>query len=272
VNYVTGEFKNHSRDLPRVIHTSLPLVILSYVLANLSYYFVLPTSVINSSNTVAVAFGQQVFGRVGATLLALTVCGSCFGALNAATFTSGRLVYAAGKEGYLPEIFGRIGIGGHNVIRLNSRRPSNPNRFVRLIADDVGMFYTPVNAMVLNMILTTIYVIIGEFSTLLTFYGVAGYSFYFFTVLGVIILRVKEPDLERPYRTWITTPIIFCCVSIFLLSRAAFAQPGQAVIVIAFVAAGVPVYFLWVRRRNNGRGIREKAGGGWKFWRRWGRS
>ena len=255
-----------------MIHTSLPLVILSYVLANLSYYFVLPVSVINSSNTVAVAFGQQVFGRVGAIILALAVCGSSFGALNAATFTSGRLVYAAGKEGYLPELFGRIGIGGHNVVRLGSRRPSNPNRFVRLIADDVGMFYTPVNAMVLNMILTAVYVVIGEFSTLLTFYGVAGYLFYFFTVLGVIVLRVKEPDLERPYRTWITTPIIFCCVSIFLLSRAAFAQPGQAIIVVAFVVAGIPVYFLWVRRRKSGRGIREKTGGGWKFWKRWGRS
>jgi amino acid transporter len=270
---VTGEFVNYSRDLPRVLHTALPIVIVSYVLANLSYYFVLPVSVINSSNTVAVAFGQQVAGRIGAIILALAVCGSCFGALNATTFTSGRLVYAAGQEGYLPEIFGRIGIAGHNVVRLGSqRRFSNPNRFIRLIADDVGMFYTPVNAMVLNMMLTAVYIVIGEFSTLLTFYGVAGYSFYFFTVLGVIILRVKEPELERPYKTWITTPIIFCCVSIFLLSRAAFAQPEQALIVVAFVLAGVPVYFIWVRRKDSGRGVREKTGSGWKFWRRWRRN
>lgn len=270
---MTGEFVNYSRDLPRVLHTALPIVIVSYVLANLSYYFVLPVSVINSSNTVAVAFGQQVAGRIGAIILALAVCGSCFGALNATTFTSGRLIYAAGQEGYLPEMFGRIGIAGHNVVRLGSqRRFSNPNRFIRLIADDVGMFYTPVNAMVLNMMLTAVYIVIGEFSTLLTFYGVAGYSFYFFAVLGVIILRVKEPELERPYKTWITTPIIFCCVSIFLLSRAAFAQPGQALIVVTFVLAGVPVYFLWVRRKGSGRGVREKTGSGWKFWRRWRRN
>ena len=51
VNYVTAEFKNPSRDLPRVIHTSLPLVIVSYILANISYFFVLPASVIESSNT-----------------------------------------------------------------------------------------------------------------------------------------------------------------------------------------------------------------------------
>jgi amino acid transporter len=271
---VTGEFINPTRDLPRVIHTSLPLVILSYLLANVAYFFVLPTSVINSSNTVAVAFGQQVFGRAGALVLALAVSGSCFGALNATTFTSGRLVYAAGKEGYLPEVFGKIGIGGRNAVRLNSTgtgRNVRGSKLARFISDDAGIFFTPINAMALNAGLTACYVLVGEFSTLLTFYGVAGYTFYFFTVLGLIVLRVKEPNLERPYKTWITTPIIFCCVSLFLLSRAVFASPGQTLIVLAFVAAGVPVYFWRVKRRDSGRG--EKGNSPWwKFWRRWGRS
>jgi amino acid transporter len=274
---VTGEFINPTRDLPRVIHTSVPLVMISYILANIGYYFVLPTSVINSSNTVAVAFGQEVFGRAGALILALAVSGSCFGALNATTFTSGRLVYAAGKEGYLPEFFGRIGFGSRDAVRLQTGQSGNRNsqvaKFSRLIADDVGIFYTPINAMVLNALLTTAYVVVGEFSTLLTFYGVAGYTFYFITVLGLIVLRVREPNLERPYKTWITTPIIFCCVSLFLLSRAVFAQPGQTLIVVAFVAAGVPVYFWRVRsKRDSGRKERgEKANGWWKFWKRWGR-
>ena len=118
--------------------------------------------------------------------------------------------------------------------------------------------------MALNAALTGAYVLIGEFGTLLTFYGVAGYMFYFFTVLGVIVLRVREPHLDRPYQTWITTPIIFCCVSLFLLSRAVFAQPGQTLLVVGFVLAGLPVYFFWVRRRKTSR-IREtdeKGAGG----------
>jgi amino acid transporter len=241
-------------------------------MANVSYFLVLPSSVINSSNTVAIAFGQQVAGRLGALILALAVSGSCFGALNAQTFTSGRLVYAAAKEGYLPELFGKIGLGSKAAVRLSnaSNNLSNrPNRFMRLIADETGVFFTPINAMVLNASLCAIYIIVGEFSTLLTFYGVAGYTFYFSTVLGLIVLRFREPDLERPYKTWITTPIIFCCVSLFLLSRAVFAQPEQTLIVVAFVLAGVPVYFLRVKTRGSGRG--EKSVG-WKFWKRWGRS
>src|SRR4051812_45101341 len=89
----------------------MPLVILSYILANVAYFFVLPLDTINSTNTVAVIFGSKVFGPVGALILALIVSASCFGALNASTFTSSRLVYVAGKEGYIPALFGRIGSG-----------------------------------------------------------------------------------------------------------------------------------------------------------------
>ncbi|CAZ82461.1 unnamed protein product [Tuber melanosporum] len=225
VNFVVGEMKNAQRDLPRVIHSAMPVVIASYLLANVAYYLVLPGEVIGRSNTIAVAFGTKVFGTAGGVVFALAVSLSCFGALNAATFTSGRLVYVAGKEGYLPAIFGTV---------------QSWNK-------------TPIYAMLLNSFLTALYISVGEFGTLLTFYGVAGYTFYFLTVLGLIVLRVKEPSLERPYRTWITTPIIFCCVSLFLISRGVFSSPLQSLVVVAFVVAGIPVYYWRV--------------GGWKGWK-----
>ncbi|KAJ8068755.1 hypothetical protein OCU04_002451 [Sclerotinia nivalis] len=274
-NYVVGEFRNPTRDLPRVIHTAMPLVILSYILANVAYFFVLPLKAINSSNTVAVIFGNKVFGPIGSLILALIVSASCFGALNATAFTSGRLVYAASKEGYLPAMFGKIGFGNQAEPSVNTLRTRNwaSKKLARLFGDeDTGLFFTPVNAMILNALLTAIYVAVGEFGTLVTFYGVAGYTFYFFTVLGLIVLRVREPNLERPYKTWITTPIIFCCVSLFLLSRAVFAEPLQTVIVIAFVLAGVPIYYWRIRGRDRvTKRERSSSGSGrssWKFWQR----
>ncbi len=277
-NYVVGEFRNPSRDLPRVIHTAMPLVIVSYVLANVAYFLVLPLSTINSTNTVAVMFGSKVFGPVGSLILALIVSASCFGALNSSTFTSSRLIYVAGREGYFPAVLGQIGIGATNPDRasLSTTRTRSwlSRKLARMVGDeDTGLFFTPIYALVLNSVLTGVYVVIGEFGTLLTFYGVAGYTFYFLTVLGLIILRVKEPQLERPYRAWITTPIIFCCVSLFLLSRAVFAQPLQTVIVVAFVIAGVPVYF-WRFRGRQSILKRETSGSGgessgWMFWKRW---
>lgn len=238
-NYVVGELVNPNRDLPRIIHTAMPLVLLSYLAANISYILVLPKQVITSSNTIAVKFGSVVFGSAGSVILALIVSASCLGALNAQTFTSGRLVHAAGKEGFLPAFLGNTGMPG-------------------------GTGLTPINAMAANAVLTTAYILVGEFGTLITFSGVAAYTFYFLTVLGLIILRIREPYLERPYRTWITTPVIFCCVSLFLLSRAVFAKPAQVGIVLGFVAVGVPVYFWRIRGRNGAR--KQGSDPWWKFW------
>ncbi|KAG5978149.1 hypothetical protein E4U55_006343 [Claviceps digitariae] len=270
-NYVVGEFRNPSRDLPRVIHTAMPLVIVSYVLANVAYFLVLPVDEVNSSNTVAVMFGSKVFGPIGSIVLALVVSASCLGALTSSTFTAGRLVYVAGKEGYIPAIFGKIGVhvNGQDQGLSSQRTRSCLSRKLNQVFGDeeTGLFFTPIYALVLNGVITAAYCVVGEFPTLVTFYGVAGYTFYFFTVLGIIILRVKEPQLERPYKTWITTPIIFCCVSLFLLSRAVFARPIQTLAVVAFVIAGIPVYFWRIHGRDHPR----KSSGDepwWRFWKR----
>ncbi|KAK9474641.1 amino acid permease-domain-containing protein [Dipodascopsis tothii] len=215
LNYVTAEMKNATRDLPRVIHLSMPIVIVSYLAANVGYFAVLSRDELASSNTVALAFGQKLFGHAGGIVFTVGVALSCLGALNAITFTSARLIYVCGKDGFIPARFGSI-----------SRRTG-----------------TPVIALLLNAVLTVAFVAVGEFATLLTFYGVAGYVFYFITVLGVVVLRVREPNLDRPYRTYITTPILFCCVALFLTTRGVFVAPLQSLFTALFVAAGVPIYY-----------------------------
>lgn len=244
----------------------MPLVILCYLLANVSYFFVLPFSTLMDTHTVGVQFGHKIFGPIGSLVLALVVCGSCFGSLNASTFTSGRLVYSAGKEGYFPTLFGRLGFRRedslNNVGDGRLRRRSCLERALQRIAgDEVGLGYTPIYAMCFNMMLGIGYALSGDFDDLLTFYGVAGYTFYFLTVLGLIVLRVREPELERPYKTWIMTPIVFCCVSLFLLSRSVFVQPLQALMVVGFIVVGVPVYFWRIA-------VRDGKEGWWKIWKR----
>ena len=262
VNWVIGEMRHPARDLPLVIHTAMPTVILCYLLANISYYLVLPSSVVSSSNAIAVVFGQKAFGYPGTILFALTVSMSCFGALNAGTFTSSRIVYVAGKEGYLPAVFGRLGwftLSGKVAAEPQWSRPTDGfiTRLKSRLAD--GPWHTtPIAAILLNTFTTILYVVIGSFSTLLTFYGVATYSFYFLTVLGLIILRVREPELERPYKTWIITPICFCCVSLFLITRGVFSAPVETVIVAAFVAMGWPLYY-W-RIGGGSKGFQQDVG------------
>ena len=274
VNWVTGEMRHPARDLPLVIHTAMPTVIVCYLLANISYYLVLPSSVVSSSNVIAVMFGQKAFGYSGAILFALTVSMSCFGALNASAFTSSRIVYVAGKEGYLPAIFGRLGwFPSSSKVAAEPQRTRPTDGLVTRLKSrlaDGPWHTTPIAAILLNTSITTLYIFIGSFSTLLAFYGVAGYTFYFLTVLGLIILRVREPELERPYKTWITTPICFCCVSLFLITRGVFSAPVETVLVTAFVAIGWPLYY-W-RIGGGLKGFQQDVGvlttQFWLFWSR----
>jgi amino acid transporter len=92
-----------------------------------------------------------LFGSAGGIIFAVCVAASCFGALNATTFTTARLIYVAGREHYLPSMFGEL----------------HPKRM------------TPVKALVLQGVLCSIMVIVGDFSGLVMFYGVVAWSWFF---------------------------------------------------------------------------------------------
>jgi len=212
--------KHAERNLPRAIHISMFTVIVLFLWTNLSYFVVLDKATVGRTNTIALDFGSVLFGRVGGIVFSLMVAISCFGSLNAGFFTSARLIYVAGKENFLPSLFGR----------LHRKRK------------------TPVNAMILQCVLTLGFIWIGGgFRSLINFYSVASWSFYGLTVMGLIVLRVKEPHLERPYKTWIITPLTFCAVALFLLSMPVIAAPLESLGAFGFILLGLPVYFLTQR-------------------------
>ncbi|KAL0946858.1 hypothetical protein HGRIS_013025 [Hohenbuehelia grisea] len=222
-NYVGGEMANPEKSIPRTIHASMAIVTLLFLLANLSYFVVLDKEVVSRSNTVAMDFGRKLMGPVGGILFAFMIAFSCIGALNGSFYTTSRLIYAAGRERYLPALFGRL----HKTRK------------------------TPLNAALLQAGITVTFIMIGGgFRSLINFSVVASWGFYFLTVLGLVILRVKEPMLERPYKTFIITPLTFCGVALFLLCMPIIAAPLEAMAVLGFVAAGVPVYYITHRDKQ----------------------
>ncbi|CED82130.1 Amino acid transporters [Phaffia rhodozyma] len=217
LNFVAGEMVDPARDLPRVIHSSMALVIGLFTAANVSYLVTLSKEVVASSNTVALDFGLATLGPAGATVFSVLVAISTIGALNGSSFTSARLVQEAAREKFLPGFFGS----------------SHPTR------------NTPVNALLFQSGLTALFVLFGGgFRTLVNLFSVAQWLFYFLTVLGLIILRYTEPHLERPYRTYITTPLLFCTVALFLLLMPIVAAPKEAIGAFCFISLGFPIYLL----------------------------
>ncbi|SNX83108.1 related to large neutral amino acid transporter 1 [Melanopsichium pennsylvanicum] len=215
--FVAGEMKRVEKDLPKVIHVSMGMVILMFLSAVVAYFQVLPVELVKRTNTVALDFGSAIFGTVGGIVFAFLVAFSCFGALNGQIYTTARLIQAASREGYLPERLGDL-----------NRRTG-----------------TPVAALILQVVLVSAFILLGSgFASLVNFYGVCSWTFYLASVLGLLVLRIKEPNLNRPYRTWLVTPILFAAVALFLLLMPIGSAPLEGLAALLFIAAGMPVYYL----------------------------
>lgn len=86
---------------------------------------------------------------------------------------------------------------------------------------------------------------------LLTLNGLAEYAFFFLTVLGAIILRLREPELPRPVKPFILIPVIFALISGFVVVRGAVFAPIQATVLLGIWLIGVTFYYvrLWALKR-----------------------
>ncbi|GAA5866191.1 hypothetical protein JCM1840_005106 [Sporobolomyces johnsonii] len=217
-NYVARDCKPGT--LPKMINTSLAMIVVLFVLANISYFLVLPFDVATATSTIGLDFGRALAGPVGALLFALIVSISCLGALNSSLYTSSRLIVAAGEQGFLPRLFSDY----------NSRQG------------------TPVNGILLSSALSTVFIIIGDFSNLTLFYGVCAWTWNLLVVVGLLVLRVREPNLKRPYRTYLATPILFASTALFLIVLSCFSKPWQSLAAFIFCSAGTVPYYLQVRR------------------------
>lgn len=234
-NMVAGEIKNPSQNLPKAIHTAVPTVTICFILANLTYYFVIPWQQIGTTNAVAVLVGQKAFGTFGGPLFAILISMACLGSANNNVFTTGRITVAAAKLGYFPHFFADIGL----------KRRSDSRECLPLLTQsngsthyDTQLWMTPIKAILFNAGMSCIYIMLGSFGALVTFIGIAEYCFFFLTVVGLLILRVTQPSLRRPYRPAIWMPIIFSVMSLLIVIRGVIAAPIQSALLGSLLFAG----------------------------------
>ena len=118
------------------------------------------------------------------------------------------------------------------------------------IADIHPRFNTPHKALWLQGIWASLLVLSGSFDQLTDMLIFVVFFFYGTTALGVFIMRIREPKLERPYKAW-GYPIIpalfilFCAVLVIITW---FTKPREAGIGMMLVLIGIPMYFYWKRK------------------------
>jgi APA family basic amino acid/polyamine antiporter len=94
----------------------------------------------------------------------------------------------------------------------------------------------------------------GTFEQLLTYVGFALGIFPWMAVVGLMWLRRREPNRERPYRVWgyPLVPIAYLVAMGWIWVVALINRPGPSLAALLTVAAGIPVYRFWLSGRHAG--------------------
>ncbi|KAI1290700.1 amino acid/polyamine transporter I [Xylaria venustula] len=244
--YISAELSSPAKQLPLAINSAIPTIVFCFLTANAAYYILLPWDVVSTTDSVAVTsitrlLGQG-FGIVAAILICLVVAGSLLGN----SFVAGRMAVAAANQDWFPTLFAKLGQVGIRKRAEQESTTSEATAGTSSSPDTVAASDAPINAIILNAVLSALYILLGNFRALLTFNGLGEYSFFFLTVLGAIVLRVREPGLRRPYRPFVLIPVVFAVVSGFVVVRGAIFEPILAAVLIGLWFIGGVVY--WGRR------------------------
>ncbi|GED82577.1 APC family permease [Latilactobacillus curvatus] len=218
VGNIAGELKHPERDLPRSILIGLTGTMVVYLLVSAVFVLVLPINQIAGNPNAASEVARVLFGGVGGKIITIGILISVYGGINGYTMTGMRIPYAMALENRLP--FSR---------QLRSLSKTG----------------APVVSGLVQISIAIVMMFMGGFNTLTDMLVVVIWIFYILTFIAVFILRKREPELNRPYRTlgYPVIPVIAILGGIFIVVNTLFTQTMLTLIGIGITLLGLPFYY-----------------------------
>ena len=224
VSMVSSEIRNPQRNLPRSLIFGTLAVIVTYLLINVAYFYVLAPAEVAGSSRVAADMMSRLHGNAAAGAVTIAVLISIIAALNGSILSGARVPYAMARDGLF----------------FKSAAVVHPE------------FKTPGNSMLLLCLWSSVVVLSGWFDDLYNFVIFGSWILYLMTAFSVFVLRRKQPNLARPYRTlgYPFVPILFVAVAALLLVNTLQTRPRESLMGLALMAIGIPFYFHWKNYRT----------------------
>lgn len=225
--YVAAEVKDAGRNIVRAMVLGMGAVTGLYLLVNAAFLYTLGFGGLVASEAVAVDVVRAVWPEKAAVLVGLLICISALGAVNGLVLTGARISYALGAD----------------------------YRLFRWLGQWHPRWGTPAAALVVQGVLALgLILVLGDFVRTVLYTAAAVYGFYLASTLAVWVLRLKEPEIPRPYRTWgyPWTPWLFAAVCGYLIYSAVQYRPWLAAASALLILTGLPVWW-WSRRSGRGR-------------------
>ncbi len=222
VGMVASEIKNPKRNLPLALIGGTVLVITIYMLANWAYFRVLTPGEVATHKLVAAEMMLRVQGPAGAAAVSIAAMISIFAALNGSILSGARVPYAAARDGL----------------------------FFKSAAKVHPVFQTPGMSIIMLTGWSSLLVLSGRYDDLYNFVIFGSWILYAMATASVFVLRRKRPELERPYKTlgYPVVPALFLIGATVLEVQTLRDKPVQALLGIALMLLGLPLYFYWRNR------------------------
>ncbi|XP_077976188.1 uncharacterized protein LOC144432048 [Styela clava] len=217
LNNVVDEVKNPSRNLPISIILSVTSATVLYVAVNVSYFTLLSPSKMESEEATAVLFGDLVLGKYS-FIIPICVALCCFGGINGSLFTASRFFFVGACNGHLPAILAMIN--------------------VRSTA--------PISSIVLTSILTVLYMVTDDVFALINYTNFVYFFAMGFAILGLIVLRIKNPRSNHSFKLPLIIPITAVLVCLITGIMSFFQAPEESGIGLGVVLSAVPIYYIFV--------------------------
>ncbi len=225
VTFIAGEIKNPKRNIGLSLFLGTLIVTFLYVTTNLMYLHALPLQDIAfpPSDRLATTAANKIFGNSGTIIIAVLIMVSTFGCINGLVLAGARVYYTMAKDGLF---FKKAGTLNANAV--------------------------PQWALWAQCVVACLLCLSGGYGNLLDMISFVVVIFYVLTILGIFILRKKQPDLERPYKAfgypflpaiYIVLGTAFCVL--LLIFKTKYAAWG-----LAITLAGIPLYYLAARKKT----------------------
>jgi APA family basic amino acid/polyamine antiporter len=222
--YIAGEIKDAHRNLPRSIVAALLIVTGLYVALNAVFLYTTPLQELAGQIEVGFIAGRHIFGEAGGRIVAALICIGLVSSVSAMMWIGPRVAMVMGEDVPLLRFFSKT--SGNGV---------------------------PVVAMLFQLAVAAALMATGSFDAVVNFIQFSLTFCSFLTVLGVIVLRFRQPDLPRPYKAWgyPMTPLIFLAVTLFVLTHLVIERPLQSFASFCTLLAGLLLYAISVKHGRN---------------------
>jgi APA family basic amino acid/polyamine antiporter len=221
--YIIGEMRTPQQNLPRALLTGTLIVLVIYVALNAVFLHTTPIDKLSGQLEVASISGSYIFGDIGGRIVGAMICIGLISSISAMMWIGPRVMMTMGED--IP------------ALRLFAGRSASG---------------APAYAILFQLVVASLLLFTRSFEAVLDFIQFSLLFCSFFTVLGVIKLRLTRPDLPRPYRAWgyPITPVVFLLVTGFMMYYLLTERPLQSFFGTLIMISGLLIYAVFRKRAD----------------------